>query len=299
MKDDHSHDGPDMRRLGWAALLTGSFMAVEAIGGWLTGSLALLADAGHMLTDTAALGMAWGAVWIAQRPADPQRTYGYDRLQVLAAFVNGLALIVITVWIAVEAFRRVLTPIDILPLPMLAIAFSGLAVNTLVFAILHGADRANLNVQGALLHVLSDLLGSVAAICAAVVIFTTGWTPIDPLLSILIAMLILRSGWFLVRRSVHILLEGTPEELDTKEIARAIEREFPEVEDVHHVHAWSLNHKRPVLTLHARVRNDQDRDQLLPRILAFLRSRFGIDHATVQVEGERCAEQRAQPERPQ
>lgn len=287
---DHSHDGLDSRRLGMATVLTVGFMVAEVVGGLLSGSLALLADAAHMLTDAAALGMAWFAAWIARHPADGRRSYGYHRFQVLVAFVNGLALIVVTIWICVEAVKRVVDPVEVLPLPVMAVAALGLLVNAVVFAILHGGDRANLNIQGALLHVSSDLLGSVAAIAAAIVIYATGWTPIDPLLSVLVAGLILRSGWMLVHRSAHILLEGTPEAVDLAEISAAVQREIPEVNNVHHVHVWSLSQERPLLTLHARVSDDADRDRVLARVLTFLRERFAIEHATVQIEGERCAE---------
>ncbi len=193
--------GPDnQRRVGWAALLTGGFMVVEAVGGVLSGSLALLADAGHMLTDAAALALAWLAFRIARRPSDWKRTYGFHRFQVLAAYSNGLTLFFIALAIAYEAFQRLREPAEVLGGPMLAVAVLGLVVNIAAFLVLHGADRESLNVRGAMLHVLGDLLGSAAAIVAALVILWTGWTPIDPLLSVLVAVLILRSAWFLVGR---------------------------------------------------------------------------------------------------
>ncbi len=189
-------------------VLTGTFMVAEVAGGLITGSLALLADAGHMLTDTVALALAWVAFVLTERPADHKRTFGYHRWPVLAAFVNGLALLGIVLWIAVEAVQRMLDPQPVLGGTMLVIAFAGLVVNIVAFALLHGGDRDNLNLRGAALHVLGDLLGSAAAIIAAGVIMTTGWTPIDPLLSLFVALLLVRSAWYLLRQSGHVLLEG-------------------------------------------------------------------------------------------
>src|SRR5436190_176363 len=215
---DHAAHGhaSNESRVGWAALLTGGFMLVEATGGLLSGSLALLADAGHMLTDAASLTLAWLAFRIAHRPADWQRTYGFLRFQVLAAYSNGLTLAFIAIAIVYAAIKRLYEPTEVLAGPMLAIAILGLLVNLIAFRILHGAERDNVNIKGAMLHVMGDVLGSVAAIAAALVILWTGWTPIDPLLSALVAILILRSAWLLVRESGHILLEGAPVDLDVR-----------------------------------------------------------------------------------
>ncbi len=215
----HSHahvarDAASARAIGIAALLTGGFMVVEVVGGLVSGSLALIADAGHMLTDFAALSMAWLAFRVARRPADAARTYGFDRLSVMAAFVNGLALFVVAAWIVVEAIGRLRTPAPIEGGVMMAVAAAGLAVNLLSFWVLSRGDRGNLNLRGALLHVLGDLLGSAGAIVAALVILLTGWTPMDPILSVLVSVLILSAGWRVVRESAHILLEGTPEGFD-------------------------------------------------------------------------------------
>ena len=217
--DGHGHDhqhatAASARAIGIAALLTGGFMLVEVVGGILSGSLALIADAGHMLTDFAALAMAWLAFRVARRPADSRRTYGFDRLSVLAAFVNGLALFAITAWIVVEAIERLAEPRPIEGGLMLAVAVAGLLVNVASFWVLSRGDRANLNLRAALLHVVGDLLGSAGAIVAALVILGTGWTPIDPILSVLVAALILRSAWRVVKESAHILLEGTPANFD-------------------------------------------------------------------------------------
>ncbi|ATJ83667.1 cation diffusion facilitator family transporter [Halomonas beimenensis] len=290
---DHSHPpGDSQRRLGWAIGLTGAFMVAEVVGGILSGSLALLADAGHMLTDTAALALAWFATRLSRRPADRRRTFGYHRAQILAAFVNGLALIAIVIWIAIEAIRRLVTPVTVAGTPMLVIAGVGLAVNLVVFAILHFGDRDNLNMRGAALHVLGDLLGSVAAIVAALVILATGWMPIDPLLSLLVAVLILRSAWRLTRESGHILLEGAPEALDVTRIERELPERLAAVRDVHHVHAWSLTPGRHLLSLHAAIEEDADREETLVAIKAVLLERFDVEHATIQLEAvERCADE--------
>ena len=257
-------------------LLTGSFMAVEVAGGLLSGSLALLADACHMLTDAAALCFAWLAFRLARRPADPRRSYGYHRFQILAAFLNGVVLIAIVVWIAIEAAQRLSAPVEILGGLMLAVAGVGLVVNLICFVILHGGNRENLNVRGALLHVLGDLLGSLAAIVAAVVIIQTGWTPIDPLLSILVALLILRSAWALVRQSTHVLLEGTPPEIDVPQLKSELLDGVPQVDDVHHVHVWTLASGKLVMTLHARVCDGADAQACLRTILSICRERFGV-----------------------
>ena len=293
---DHGHghappvDADNQRRVFWAMLVTGGFMAVEVAGGLISGSLALLADAGHMLTDTASLGLAWVAFKLGRKPADTARSYGYQRFQVLAAFVNGATLIAIVGWIAVEAVGRLLTPQPVMGGTMMAVAVLGLIVNLVAFRLLHGGDQRNLNLRGAALHVLGDLLGSLAAIAAAVVILTTGWTPIDPLLSLLVAGLILRSAWMLVRQSGHILLEGTPSHLDIEEIKRELPAAVPAVSDVHHVHAWSLTAERPLVTLHANVRAGADHSRVLQAIKTHLSERFAVEHSTVQLEPGPCAD---------
>jgi cobalt-zinc-cadmium efflux system protein len=265
-------------------VVTAVFMVAELVGGIAAGSLALLADAGHMLTDTASLTLAWAAFRIGRRPHDAERSYGYHRFQVLAAFVNGVALIAVVGWIAIEAIRRLLAPIAVEGGLMLVIAGLGLLVNIAAYAILHGGDRENLNIRGAALHVLGDLLGSVAAIVAGGVIYVTGWTPIDPLLSVLVGLLILRSAWLLVRRSAHILLEGTPDWLDVDELKARLVAAIPAVQDVHHVHAWMLTSERPLLTMHACIQDGADRDRTLLAIRRFLERDYGIGHATIQLE---------------
>ena len=287
---DHAATGNEMRVL-WALVVTGSFVVVEIIGGVISGSLALLADAGHMLTDAASLALAWMAFRVSRRPHDRRRSYGYHRFQVLAAFVNAVGLVAIVVWIVVEAINRLASPVAILGETMLIIAIVGLVVNIVAFLILHGADRGNLNIQGAAAHVLGDLLSSVAAIAAALVILFTGWTPIDPILSMVVALIIMRSAWRLLRRSAHILLEGTPDWLDIGELRTSLTAAVPEVVDVHHVHAWSLTQERPLLTLHALVADGADYDRVLARIKGFLEKEYDIDHSTVQLETDVCADE--------
>ena len=294
---DHAHHRvtttDNQRRVLLALLLTGGFMLAEVAGGIVAGSLALIADAGHMLTDTASLALAWAAFRVGHWPRDARRSYGYHRFQVLAAFVNGLTLVAIVGWIAIEAVRRLFAPIEVLGGMMLVIAVLGLAVNLVAFAILRRGDSENLNVQGAALHVLGDLLGSIAAILAALVILWTGWTPIDPLLSLLVAALILRSAWKLLGRSAHILLEGAPDWLDVAELRTAAIAALPAIRDVHHVHAWMLTTERPLITLHAEVAPGADHQQALRAIRGVLAVRFGIDHATIQIETAGCTDQRS------
>lgn len=291
MTHGHKHGAADNeRRVFWAMVLTGAFMLVEVAGGLLSGSLALLADAGHMLTDFAALGLAWLAFRIARRPADTRRSYGFHRLQVLAAFVNGIALVGIVGWIAGEAVRRLFAPVEVLGGIMLAVAAGGLLVNLVAFALLHGGARDNLNLRAAALHVMGDLLGSAAAIVAAAVILATGWMPIDALLSLLVALLILRSSWLIIKASAHILLEGTPDWLDVERLRAELMAAVPAVEEVHHVHVWSLNSEQPLITLHAALALEADYQSSLAAIKAHLKERVGIDHSTVQIDLGGCSD---------
>ncbi|MGY0709095.1 cation diffusion facilitator family transporter [Azospirillum argentinense] len=297
---DHSHGhahtatvtADSERRILLVLLLTASLMVVEVVGGVLSGSLALLADAGHMLTDAAALALAWLAFRLGRRPSDRRRSFGYHRLQVLAAFVNGLSLFLLSAWILWEAAQRLMEPQPVLGGTMMAVAVLGGLGNLAGLYILHRGDRENLNVRGAALHVLGDLLGSVAAVVAAGIILATGWTPIDPILSVLVALLILRGAWEVVRQSAHILVEGTPVGIDVDELRSALHEAVPAVTDIHHVHVWSLTAERPLLTMHAVVPPGTDRDAVLRDLVETLRGRFGIGHATVQVETGPCPDGR-------
>lgn len=284
----HAHGAGNERRVLVALWLTGGFMVVETLGGILSGSLALIADAGHMLTDTGALALAWIAVRLARRPADDARSYGWHRAEILAAFLNGVVMLALSAWIVVEAAMRLAHPSPVLGGPMLLVAVGGLAVNILSFLMLHGAG-GSLNLKGAALHVLGDLLGSVAAIAAAIVILYTGFMPIDPLLSVLVALLILRSAWTVTRDSAHILMEGTPPGLDPDAIASDLVEAVDGVSDVHHVHAWSLTPGQSLVTLHAHLKDGADSHAALSGIQERLGTRFGIGHATVQIERGECA----------
>lgn len=291
MGNGHSHSDGNMRRVILALILTACFMVVEVIGGILSGSLALLADAGHMLTDTMALGLAAVAFHVSKRPADRRLTFGYHRFQILAAFVNGLSLLLIVGWILFEAVQRFLSPAEVQGQMMLVVAGAGLVVNIAAFLILHGGDRDNLNISAAVIHVAGDLLGSVAAIVAALVIIKTSWMMIDPILSVAVAMLILKSAWVLVKRSAHVLLEGAPEWLDVEDMQRKIIAELPGVGGIHHVHVWGLTPQNLMLTMHvcleAEAANPTD---TIRRVKNFLRRDYGIDHCTIELEVDECSD---------
>ena len=288
----HSHTHHDHasseRRLAWALGVIAAFMVVEIVGGLMSGSLALLADAGHMASDAAALGFSWFAIHIGRRDATHELSYGFRRMEVLAAFVNGLALFAIAIWICIEATHRLFQPTPVLGGAMLAVAVAGLGANIVAFLVLHGGDQDNLNMRSAMLHVLGDLLGSVAAIVAALVILRWGWTPIDPILSVAVALIICKSAWGVVRSAAHILLEGTPPGLTIAEIKADLERNVPEVADAHHIHVWSITADSHLLTLHAAPAGTATPAQVVTAIRARLHERFGIHHVTIQVEEHGC-----------
>ena len=291
MSNDHAKQRSNIKRVQLALALTGTFMLVEVAGGILSGSLALLADAGHMLTDTMALALSAVAFRVSSRPADEKRSYGYQRFQILAAFVNGLSLLVIVGWILFEAVQRILSPPLVMGQTMLVVAAAGLVINIIVFVVLHGGDQENLNMRGAALHVLGDLLGSIAAITAALIILSTGWMPIDPILSIGVALLIFRSAWHLVRRSGHILLEGAPEWLDVDEMQSKIIASNPDVNEIHHVHVWGLTPQHPMLTMHVALKQLQsDSTAIVRDIKKLLKNEYGINHSTIEVECDDCAD---------
>lgn len=287
----HDHDSSNKRRVVIALFLTGTFMIVEVVGGVLSGSLALLADAGHMLTDTMALGLAAVAFHVSRRPADHRLTYGYQRFQILAAFVNGLCLLLIVGWILYEAIHRFLAPPEVLGETMLIVATAGLFVNLIAFLVLHGGDRENMNIRGAALHVAGDLLGSVAAIVAALVIIQTGWMPIDPILSVAVALLILRSAWMLVRRSAHVLLEGAPDWLDIAAMQDKVVGRVPAVSGIHHVHVWGLTPQDLMLTMHVRMgAQPANPTEVIRGVKEVLQDEYGIGHSTIEIETDDCAD---------
>jgi cobalt-zinc-cadmium efflux system protein len=287
LAEPHSHTTAS-QRLGWALVVTGSFMLLEVVGGLISGSLALLADAGHMLTDTAALALAWLAAQLSRRPTDPKRSYGYHRAQVLAAFVNALALFAVVAWILYEAVERLLTPRDIQGETMLGIAILGLLANVVVYRILRSGDDGNINVAAARLHVLGDLLGSIGAIVAAGVILATGWTPIDPILSVFVALLIVRSAWRLLRKSTLILMENAPESVDPDELKDALVAAVPGVRDVHDVHCWSLTTGQTMLTLHLALDSGADPAEVLRQAKQVLVERYEVAHSALQLEQDEC-----------
>ncbi len=288
---EHGHDDRNLHRVVAALCLTGAFMVVEVVGGLLSGSLALLADAGHMLTDTMALALAAAAFRVSKRPPNARLSFGYQRFQILAAFVNGLSLLLIVGWILFEAVMRFIEPKPVAGPLMLAVAAAGLLVNVAAFVILHGGDRENLNIRGAVLHVAGDLLGSVAAIVAALIIISTGWLPIDPLLSVAVALLILRSAWVLVRRSAHVLLEGSPEWLNVDDMQSQLVAAVPDVDGIHHVHVWGLTPQDLMLTMHVRLRRDtRNPTAVIRQVKALLERDFGIGHSTIETEVDECAD---------
>jgi cobalt-zinc-cadmium efflux system protein len=267
-------------------------MIFELIGGILSGSLALISDSGHMLTDTGALGLSLFALWLSRRPADSKRTFGYYRIEILAALINGVFLWVMVFFIFQEAYRRLLSPGTVHVGGMILIGVLGLAVNLTSMAILHRSQKENLNVRAAFLHVLGDALGSFGVILAGLVILLTGWTRADPIAGIVIGLLILYSSWGLIKEAVHILLEGSPVHLDLEEVRRGI-LEVEEVKGVHDLHFWTLTPKVILLTAHVVTDFEEcDPDPVRRRIERMLAERFCIDHTTIQVEKEECLEEK-------
>lgn len=289
----HVHEHPRDRargRLAFAFTLTCVVLIVEAMGGWWSGSLALLADAAHMLVDAGALALAWTAAVFALKPADTRRSFGYARLEVLAGFVNALVQLLLVIGIVYEAIRRLLAPesIHIHSGVMLIVAAVGLVVNAVVLRSLHAHDHDDLNTAGARLHVFGDLLGSVATVIAALLVRYLGWEWADPALSLLVSLLILRGAFVLLRRSAHILLEGVPEGLAPEELRAALALADPAIAEVHHLHVWQIASGSRMATLHARLRESGDPQQAMRAIQRIARERFSISHVTVQIESSDC-----------
>ena len=272
-------------RLTVTLVLTVAFFLVEAAGGLWTGSLALLADAGHMLTDAAGLGLALFAIWAAARPPTPEKTYGYYRVEILAALVNALVLLAVAGGILVEAYRRFLAPPEVAAGPMLAIAALGFVVNGACAWLLREAAGGSLNVRAAYLDVLVDALSSLAVMAAAAVVLLTGWRLADPLASAAIALVIVPRTWALLRQAVNVLLEGTPAHLDLAEIEAAMRRVLG-VRRVHDLHVWTLTSGREAMSAHVVVGDVGESDRLLRELHEVLHARFGIDHTTIQLETE-------------
>lgn len=282
---EHQHaEGKGNRRaLAVVLALTASFTVVEIIGGLLTGSLALLADAGHMLSDNLSLGIALFAAWLAGKPATPEKSFGYRRAEILAALANGMTLVAVSLWVFVEAYSRLREPADVLGGPMLAVAALGLLVNAVGAIVLYRSGGENLNVEGAMRHVLADALGSVGAMVAAAVIILTGWRYADPLISIAIGLLILGSSWKLLRDSTIILLEATPSNLKAEEVGHRMASADGVVE-VHDLHIWTITSGFPALSAHVLVGRDEDCHARRRELEELLANEFDISHTTLQVD---------------
>ena len=272
-------------RLTATLALTCGFLVIEVAGALWSGSLALLADAGHMLADAGGLGLALFAIWIAGRPPTPAKTYGYYRAEILAAFVNAVVLLVVAGAILLETYRRLLVPPAILGGPMLGIAAVGLVVNLVCAALLHGAATTSLNVRAAYLEVLGDALGSIGVVIAAALVVVTGWTLADPLVSGAIALVIVPRTWRLLTQAVNVLLEGTPAHLNLREIEDAM-CSVAGVRRVHDLHVWTLTSEREAMSAHVVVDDVRDSERLLETLHAVMHARFGIDHTTLQLETE-------------
>ena len=292
MNHSHSHGMPggersaDRRALTIALALTAGYTVAEIVGGVLTGSLALLADAGHMLSDNVSIALALFAVWIAAKPPTPERTYGFKRVEILAALANGATLVAVSLWIFYEAALRFQNPPDVLGGWMLAIAIVGLFVNIVSALVLSRSRGESLNLEAAFRHVLADLAGSVGVITAAVVILTTGWLYADPLISVLIGLLVLASAWTILRDSTLILLEATPRDLDANEIGHAL-ASVEGVVDVHDLHVWTITSGFTALSAHVLVRPGDDCHAIRRQLEQLLHDRFDIEHTTLQVDHQR------------
>ena len=280
---NHSAAHQSAGRLQIVLALTASYLVVEVAGGILTGSLALIADAGHMLTDVAGVSMALLAIWFAARPATPGKTYGYYRLDILAALANGFLLLGVAAYILFEAYRRFQEPPDVLGLPMLGVAAIGLLVNLAsAYLLLHG-QQASLNMRGAFLEVVSDVLGSVAVIVAGLVILTTGFNLVDPIASVVIGLFIVPRTWALMNDAVHILLEGSPKGVDLSNVRQHV-LEAQGVVDVHDLHAWTITSGMNVISAHIVVADGASPDSVLDELCRCLADDFDIEHSTFQIE---------------
>lgn len=283
LRHRHSHANDSQRKLSLVLGLTSLYLIAEAVGGWWTGSLALLADAGHMLTDVAALILALIAARFGARPATSSKTFGYHRLEILAALINGVVLVLISLLIIYEASQRWLSPPPIRGGPVMLVAAGGLLINLLCARILHGRNEIDLNIRGAWLHVLSDALGSLAAIAAGAAISWYGWYFADPLFSVFISLLIIWSSWTLIRESTNVLLEGTPSHINLAAVEDAI-LETVGVDAVHDLHVWTITSGRDALSAHVIHAETISQPELLKQLRSKLHDRFGVDHLTIQME---------------
>jgi len=289
MSDLLSTAGKNKGKLVIVFGLTTAYMIAEAIGALLTNSLALLADAGHMLTDAGSLGLALLAIWFAGRPATKEKTYGYYRVEILAALTNAVVLIFISIYILYEAWRRFQNPPEVLSWPMFIIAIIGLVVNIIGVWLLAKASGESLNIKGAYLEVLSDTLGSLGVIAASVIMLTTGWYLADPIISAGIGLFILPRTWTLLKRATHVLLEGTPSHIDLKSMENAM-KQVKGVKAVHDLHVWTITSGIDSMSAHVSIEDTSQVDRILAELQRMLKDKFGIEHTTIQLANECCEE---------
>lgn len=291
------HNGkhsPHSKSLIYAIIIIAVTAMLEVIGGVISNSLALLSDAGHMLTDLISLILSWFAYKVATKKSDLKRSYGYHRLQVVAAFVNGLTLFLISGVIIFESIKRFISPVNINWQIMFSIATIGLIANILAFFLLYKKDEDNLNIKSAVLHIIGDILGSLAAIAASFIIMYTNWQIVDPILSVFVSIVILRSAYKIVKHSCHILLEGTPNNINPDEVKSKIVEAVPEVIDVHHVHIWSLTENYFIITTHIKVGQGVNYNDTIYNVKKLLYDIFSIAHATVEIEYDQCVDHKLQ-----
>ncbi|KOO47072.1 cation diffusion facilitator family transporter [Priestia koreensis] len=280
----HHHGSNNKKALGFSFILIAAYMIIEVIGGIWTNSLALLSDAGHMLSDAVALGLSYMAIKFGEKKATNSKTYGYKRFEILAAFLNGIALIVIAIFIFIESYHRFTNPPDVISSGMLTISIIGLLINIATAYILMRGDKdENLNVKSAFLHVIGDMLGSIGAIVAALLIMFFNWGIADPLASVIVAILILVSGFRVTKESVHILMEGAPPGLDVDDIKKTL-LALPAVSDVHDLHVWSITSDFPALSCHVVVRDQTEQASILKMVNNVLHDEYGLHHTTIQVD---------------
>ena len=291
MEHHHDHHGDERMeslkknrsKLTIVLVITITFAVVEVIGGIISNSLALLSDAGHMVVDSGAIALSLFAVHLSMKPSTPTNTYSLVRMEIVAAFVNGLTLMALAGYIFYEAVERLGSPPEIKGGVMLAVAVIGMLVNIIAAWILWGASHDNMNIKGALLHVLGDFAGSVGAVVAAIIVIYTGWTLADPIVSMMIGLLIIRSSWTLLKESLHVLLEGTPRGLDTEEIIKRI-KSIDGVNEIHDFHVWSLTTGMTLLTAHICVSDPEEGIKVLESVTKMLEDDFGLSHSTIQIE---------------
>lgn len=278
----HGHGSENKKKLAIVLGLTLLYMFAEIIGGFLTNSLALLADAGHMLSDVGALALSFFALWLVQKPASAEKTYGYYRTEILAAFINGIALVIIALYILYEAYIRALTPYHINAAGMISVAVGGLIVNIIGVFLLHSSSKESLNIRGAFLHIVGDLLGSVGAIIAGIIIFVWGYYQADIIISIIISLLILFSAIRLVNEAANILLEATPSHINAEAVREAI-LSLPMIDDVHELHIWTISSRNYAMSVHV-VSESHECRKILCSVKELIREQFHIGHLTIQIE---------------